>query len=596
MEPTSTPGPWAYSGALWFAYAYRPAVLRDPSGAIVSSLVDHQVSADLVSSLGLGQRFVLGFDLPVVVYQHGDDDPTARAVAGRTPPPQALGDLALYAKGNLIAYGSLGGFGLSTLVRFTAPTGDTASYLGEGKSTGEVRMLAEYKLIAFSVQGTAGFRLRFDERDVLRRTYNHEVPWGAAITVRPQAFGWDDKGRFTWVAEIHGAGMVPPSQAAQDRGQKTAIAPIMAGLSARFAPSDVSFLLGAETSISRAFGGPPLQVLASFGWAPRKHDADDDGVRDDVDQCPELAEDRDGFQDADGCPDWDNDDDGVGDADDRCPAEQEDTDGFQDADGCPDPDNDKDGILDAQDACPNDAGEARPDPKTNGCPDKDKDGIPDNVDKCPDQPEDADGFEDADGCPDPDNDKDGVPDASDACPNTPPGPTPDARRPGCPTEDKDGDTIEDSSDKCPAEAEVFNGIEDQDGCPDQGGKPLVAIQEKGADRSATFAGPMKFKGSDEAPEVDPDSLPMLRALALELNRHPTWVVAVGIRPKRDAAVEQQAALARSFVVVDALRRFTYRDGVAETIGWRAVAKQPNAARTGFGVLVLAPPPAPDTTK
>jgi hypothetical protein len=107
---------------------------------------------------------------------------------------------------------------------------------------------------------------------------------------------------------------------------------------------------------------------------------------------------------------------------------------------------------------------------------------------------------------------------------------------------------------------------------------------------------MKFKGSDEAPEVDPDSLPMLRALALELNRHPTWVVAVGIRPKRDSAVEQQAALARSFVVVDALRRFTYRDGVAETIGWRAVAKQPNAARTGFGVLVLAPPPAPDTTK
>jgi len=219
----------------------------------------------VVSSLGLGQRFALGFDLPVVVYQRGDDDGATRAVAHRTPPQQALGDLALQAKGNLVSYGPLGGFGLSTLLGFTAPTGNTASYLGEGKSTGELRMLAEYKLIAVALQGTAGFRLRFDERDVLRRTYNHEVPWGVAISFRPQALGWDDKGRFTWVAEVHGAGMVPPSQAARDRGQRTAIAPIMAGLSARFAPSDVSFLLGAETSLSRAFGGPPIQVLASLG-------------------------------------------------------------------------------------------------------------------------------------------------------------------------------------------------------------------------------------------------------------------------------------------------------------------------------------------
>ena len=146
------------------------------------------------------------------------------------------------------------------------------------------------------------------------------------------------------------------------------------------------------------------------------------------------------------------------------------------------------------------------------------------------------------------------------------------------------------------EAETFNGVEDEDGCPDQGGKPLVVIREKGTDISATFAAPMKFKGSAEAPEIDPASLPLLRALAVELNRHPTWVVAVGVRPKRTTAVEQQAALAQSFVVVDALRRFTYHDGAAETIGWRAVAKQPNAAKTGFGVLVLAPPAGADKTK
>ena len=304
--------------------------------------------------------------------------------------------------------------------------------------------------------------------------------------------------------------------------------------------------------------------------------------------APELAEDRDGFQDGDGCPDWDNDDDGVADANDKCPTEKEDADGFQDEDGCPDPDNDKDGILDKEDACPNDAGGKSADPKTNGCPDRDKDGIVDKADKCPDQPEDVDGFEDADGCPDPDNDKDGVADAEDMCPTVAAGPTADPRRPGCPATDRDGDTFDDSSDKCPDQAETFNGVDDEDGCPDQGGKPLVVIAQKGTDLSATFAQGVKFKGSVEAPEVDPASIPTLRALAVELNRNPTWIVAVGVRPKKADSVEQQAALGRAFAVVDVLRRFTYRDGVAETVGWKAVAKQPGAAASGFGVLLLAP--------
>jgi OmpA-OmpF porin, OOP family len=126
-------------------------------------------------------------------------------------------------------------------------------------------------------------------------------------------------------------------------------------------------------------------------------DIDGDGIADNVDKCPRDPEDKDGFQDADGCPDPDNDADGIPDKVDKCPNDPEDKDGFQDADGCPDPDNDADG-------------------------------IPDKEDKCPNEPEDKDGFQDADGCPDPDNDKDGVLDAEDKCPNDP-GPPDNA---GCP--------------------------------------------------------------------------------------------------------------------------------------------------------------------
>ena len=128
---------------------------------------------------------------------------------------------------------------------------------------------------------------------------------------------------------------------------------------------------------------------------PKIIDTDGDGIPDKLDKCPTEPEDKDGFEDADGCPDPDNDKDGILDKADKCPNEPEDKDGFEDEDGCPDPDNDKDGVLDTDDKCPNDPG-----PKENaGCPDKDRDGdgVVDRLDKCPDQPGPADN----DGCPKP---------------------------------------------------------------------------------------------------------------------------------------------------------------------------------------------------
>jgi len=47
-------------------------------------------------------------------------------------------------------------------------------------------------------------------------------------------------------------------------------------------------------------------------------DEDKDGVLDRLDRCPEDPEDRDGFEDLDGCPETDNDNDGVRDDVDKC--------------------------------------------------------------------------------------------------------------------------------------------------------------------------------------------------------------------------------------------------------------------------------------
>lgn len=64
-------------------------------------------------------------------------------------------------------------------------------------------------------------------------------------------------------------------------------------------------------------------------------DADGDGILNNVDRCPDAPEDRDGFQDEDGCPEPDNDGDGILDVSDKCPNEPENLNGFEDADGCP---------------------------------------------------------------------------------------------------------------------------------------------------------------------------------------------------------------------------------------------------------------------
>jgi outer membrane protein OmpA-like peptidoglycan-associated protein len=82
----------------------------------------------------------------------------------------------------------------------------------------------------------------------------------------------------------------------------------------------------------------PEQATAPAGapCSAKVQDRDGDGIPDDVDKCPDDPEDKDGFEDEDGCPDLDNDQDGIPDANDACPNEPETVNGFQDEDGCPD--------------------------------------------------------------------------------------------------------------------------------------------------------------------------------------------------------------------------------------------------------------------
>ncbi len=169
---------------------------------------------------------------------------------------------------------------------------------------------------------------------------------------------------------------------------------VTAGVS--FKPTSTGFLVGVFGRFQQVFALAAAEpgfesfnaTLVSFGVSieylhvPAPPDADGDGVVDDDDKCPDQS----GPGEPDGCPasppplvSADKDGDGVPDDLDRCADKAEDKDGFQDDDGCPDLDDDGDGVPDAKDNCPKLAGKA----ETKGCPDQDGDSVPDPDDACP---------------------------------------------------------------------------------------------------------------------------------------------------------------------------------------------------------------------
>jgi outer membrane protein OmpA-like peptidoglycan-associated protein len=135
-----------------------------------------------------------------------------------------------------------------------------------------------------------------------------------------------------------------------------------------------SFLMlgGGSRAFSTGFEAADVRVVVGFVYEPSIGDRDGDGYKDSRDKGPDVPEDKDKFEDEDGCPEDDNDKDGIPDSSDQCPDDPEDKDKFEDEDGCPEPDNDRDQIPDKKDKCPNDPETYNGFQDQDGCPDKGK--------------------------------------------------------------------------------------------------------------------------------------------------------------------------------------------------------------------------------
>jgi outer membrane protein OmpA-like peptidoglycan-associated protein len=267
-----------------------------------------------------------------------------------------------------------------------------------------------------------------------------------------------------------------------------------------------------STGVIPSYGA---QFILGWNGFMTIQDDDHDGIRNNVDRCPKDAEDLDGFEDKDGCPDLDNDKDGITDRNDSCTNAAEDKDGFNDDDGCPDYDNDGDGLVDIKDQCPNVAEDIDGFEDSDGCPDKDndKDAVLDSVDKCPNEPEDFDLFQDDDGCPDPDNDKDGIVDVKD---------------------------------KCPQESETFNSFEDDDGCPD-------TVKKKSEIPTHQILTAIEFRNN--GPEMTFNSYQFIEPLIRQLKQSPEVEIEIrgysdtlGVLSKKLPLTQMRAEAVRQYLI------------------------------------------------
>ncbi|MFH1529163.1 MAG: choice-of-anchor L domain-containing protein [Pseudomonadota bacterium] len=363
VETGATESPYRWNVGLFVNYQMNPLVLRekrDGETRVIREVVKHQVTGNLLGSYRFVPWFSLGVDLPVYLFQAGEN-------FGGFPEPgvAGIGDLRLYPRFQLYRSGD-GLFSLALSPTISLPTGGLMdTYMGRSMVAVIPTLMASLDFNGYGGLALNAGALITQEDTYAGVTRSHELQYklGAYVGIV--------RHKLDLIGEVYGT-----TQLLSPFGDiKEAPLEALGGLEWHAVPG-LDLSIGGGTGITQGVSSPDLRVFAGLMYSyvappppPAPVDTDGDGYMDPDDGCPNDPEDFDEFEDKDGCPDPDNDKDGILDVDDKCPNDPEDKDGFEDADGCPDPDNDKDGFLDEDDKCPND-------------------------------PETVNGFEDEDGCPD----------------------------------------------------------------------------------------------------------------------------------------------------------------------------------------------------
>lgn len=488
-----------FRATLGIHYENNPLVYyRDTTR--VGALVAHRAQLHLGLGFGITSWLQVSAELPMVIAQTGDD---LRQSAGTVAPDGfGLGSTRLAVRAGFLSQGAGGikadaPLDLALQLGLSLPFGvgnalniesgwNFVPQLSAGANVGAVRLGGE---VSFLIRPPTVLT-----ENSIRDTVGSQL--GIRALVSSNGDGARFEGSFHSLIPIEGG--APPGFE------------LLGGVRVPIGPIEL-FALGGP-GFGSLPGTPTFRVFAGIGLKPQAEKCEANSPHTPA-ECPDLDDDRDGLKNRV----------------DRCPLEPEDKDQFEDDDGCIDPDNDRDRVLDGDDQCP-----IEPGPKSNnGCPirvrDNDNDGTPDLQDRCPTIP----GPRNRDGCPIKDGDLDGVEDEVDACP-TEPGPK---ERKGCPLKDKDGDTVEDARDNCPD----VKGLVENAGCPAAERQLVIITADKLEISDKIFFATAKAT-------ILPVSFGLLNQVASVLRSHPeiTMVTVEGhTDDKGSAKLNRKLSLARA---------------------------------------------------
>ncbi|NRD47175.1 OmpA family protein [Corallococcus exiguus] len=375
----------SYRGALLFDFNWRILALKLGDEKL-GNLLPYRLDAHLLFSYQLLERLELGVDLPVTLLQgdnfsllgdalNAPDFPGAAGVSGTT-----LGDIRVLPRVSLLNPDRFP-LGLALVAEVRLPTGSAQSFTGESGVVFAPRLAIEKKLGPVRVLGNAGVLLR-PAAQYLNLRVDDELTLGAGGIV-----DLPDISRLREVkatAEMHlRTPLARPFNFDQADSLKSPWELLVGARAKVWGDWGVELDVGRGLNVTTGYGREALRVMFAVRYdktfKDEGPDSDGDGVPDVRDRCPTQPEDKDDFEDFDGCPDPDNDGDGVADGDDMCPNKP----GPKENKGCPvepDKDTDGDGVIDPLDKCPLVPGLKDFD----GCPDTDFDEIPDGEDDCPD--------------------------------------------------------------------------------------------------------------------------------------------------------------------------------------------------------------------
>lgn len=531
---------------LTFNLMSRPLSLTPTGSTQPQFAVDNALTSDFLFAVGFARRFQISAAVPVVLSQAGEGTVPVLGSRGARLPDTSIRDLRVEVSWAIVQRArrrDARGAGLRLDLGASLPLGDDKGFQGSGGFTFSPMIDFDWRIPALTLTANVGGRVRGTSRigDLevgsvgvvgvgasIRPLFRSEIPLSFTFDyLTTFAFGTEDGFSSATTQELF--------------------------YSVRYATDaarDIELFAGGAMPLGSGPLMPNWRLVAGVSYAPQGIDSDGDGVVDAADRCRTEPEDRDDFEDEDGCPDRDNDQDGIPDAQDRCPDDPEDADNFQDEDGCVDADNDGDGVDDVDDECPSLASGDHPDEARRGCPipDTDSDGVLDPDDRCIDVAQGDRPDPSRAGCPLPDRDRDGVADADDQCPDDSAGATADRWRPGCPDNDADRDGVLGADDRCPDQPETINGVTDDDGCPDQGAEVVTWAPDGSSGR---FASPLIV--APRAQVLTAAQLAVVRQLAQRIRARGSEVARVIVEVAPGPGVAGQTEAGRQAEVVgDAL--------------------------------------------